>query len=184
MEAPILLSDVRLVHALPDPNTGRVRDVIVDKFTVKKLSPDGPSLRYIDGTNEVIPWPAKTEPPSPENDDDTVAAVRDEVTWIPELLTQPLPAGVINELRNPYSRFRTRHTPEFIAAKKAEDERVAVLNDPEKNHMKSALQELHTYRRKEKEAKGQPTLSRDMLAAIGETMSLHKAKLGAKAART
>ena len=50
----------------------------------------------------------------PTTDSDTPRIDRDDPTWTPTLLRAPLPGTVIDELRGKYSKFRTRHDPEFL----------------------------------------------------------------------
>ena len=47
-------------------------------------------------------------------DSDTARFERDDQTWTPTLLRAPLPSLIIDELRGKYSKFRTRHEPEFL----------------------------------------------------------------------
>jgi large subunit ribosomal protein L24 len=42
-------------------------------------------------------------------------------TWIPSLHYAPFPPSVLDELRNKFSKYRTRHDPEFVEEKKMED---------------------------------------------------------------
>jgi large subunit ribosomal protein L24 len=175
MEGAVRLQDLRLVHGLVDPETGAKRDVVVKELDIvaPRLGQSG-KQRVIAGSSIVIPWPPKYEPRVMENDDDTTMSTIEEKTWIPHLLTAPLPDGVIDELRNPYSTFRERHDDEYIEKKKAEDEKEAFTKDPEKNQMRTPLQELHALRQKEKAAKDPATLTDDMLARIGEVMAANR----------
>jgi large subunit ribosomal protein L24 len=42
-------------------------------------------------------------------------------TWVPSLRNAPFPSSVLDELRNKYSKYRTRHDPEYVAKKHVED---------------------------------------------------------------
>ena len=42
-------------------------------------------------------------------------------TWVPSLQSAPFPSSVLDELRNKYSKYRTRHDPEWAEQKKLED---------------------------------------------------------------
>ena len=53
----------------------------------------------------------KDDPTTPS---DTLRLDIDTPTWTPTLLRAPLPGSVIDELRGKYSKFRTRHDPEFL----------------------------------------------------------------------
>ncbi|PYH82046.1 hypothetical protein BO82DRAFT_73374 [Aspergillus uvarum CBS 121591] len=125
---PLSLDDVRLVVALDDPITGQTRDVLVEH-----VYGGGPILergygvetpkhtRYIAGEDIEIPWP-KAEPPAPKDEEwDTLRMEVETPTWLPSLQFAPFPASVINELRNPYSKYRTRHDPEWVEKKMMED---------------------------------------------------------------
>ena len=169
MEAPIPLSSVRLVHPLPDPTTGARRDVII-KELVKKGG-----HRHIAGTSPsiFIPWPDKPPEKYDDYENDTLRIDVEERTWVPSLRRMPMPESVLNELRNPYSRFRTRHDEEFVEKKTIEEERErrkkGTLQD-----MMTPMQELHAMRRAEKEARGVPVLEDEMLARIGEVMAKNR----------
>lgn len=53
----------------------------------------------------------KDDPTTPS---DTLRLDIDTPTWTPTLLRAPLPGTIIDELRGKYSKFRTRHDPEFL----------------------------------------------------------------------
>ena len=53
---------------------------------------------------------------------DTPRITTELETWHPSLGMPPFPISVIDELRGKYSRFRTRHTDEYIAEQLAKDE--------------------------------------------------------------
>ena len=112
-------------------------------------------------------------------DIDTLRYEVDEKTWTPTLLRTPLPDGVLDELRGKYSKFRTRHDPDYIARfeaaeraklKKEELAQQTVLVDP--------LKELSL-----KERAARPVESNipsdDLLEKIGRKM----AERGVHAAR-
>jgi large subunit ribosomal protein L24 len=115
--APIHLSKLRLVYALPHPETGALRDVIVSQIELIG------SQRYIPGTDIRLPWPAKKPAEEEiEHPGDTPRIDVEKQTFVPVLLEAPLPTTVIDELRHKYSKFRKRHDDEYIAKKIAEDE--------------------------------------------------------------
>ena len=165
-EAPLPLSSVCLVHPLPHPETGALRDVVIKELRISRGD------RYISGLDPMtkIPWP-ETEPEQHEDHDiDTLRIDVEERTWVPTLLRAPMPGSVIDELRNKYSKFRDRHDEEYLAKKMAEDERAQIKKDSVRLMM-TPLQELHRKERAERLAKGQPTLSENTLAKIGEVMA-------------
>ncbi|KAL3463212.1 hypothetical protein BJX64DRAFT_257850 [Aspergillus heterothallicus] len=125
---PIPIDDVRLVVALDDPITGQTRDVLVEHmraggpFLEREHGVDIPRhTRYIAGEDIEIPWPR----PDPANLKDEVwDTLRMEVetpTWVPSLTNAPFPSSVIDELRNKYSKYRTRHDLQYVEKKRLED---------------------------------------------------------------
>lgn len=127
IEQAIPLSAVRLVFAYVDPETGLKRDVIASKLLNGNVFHDRHTgrkrwTRYIPGINVVVPWP-KTKPKKREDfEDDTLRVQVEERTFIPTLLRPPMPSSVLDELRNKYSKFRTRHDEDYIQAKIQEEE--------------------------------------------------------------
>jgi large subunit ribosomal protein L24 len=181
---------VKLVYPLPDPKTGVPRDVIIDRLEKITVHPgqasglsdldddDRTDMRVIAGTNTIIPWPVVPEESEEEEfDDDTPRITVDEVTFRPYLLYPPMPNSAIDELRNKYSKFRTRHTYEFEQKREAyaaRDERRERLSKT----MRTPLQELAEMRARQKAAE-ERQLTDEQLAKIGEVMS--RGKLGANA---
>ncbi|KAF2235172.1 hypothetical protein EV356DRAFT_445390 [Viridothelium virens] len=141
LPGPVPVKNVRLVHAYLDPETHIQRDIIVEEVTMtaywrdpvtEKVSferqikglPSNEPIRegYKRPDWERIPWPKEEEEPEKEDhDSDTLRITVDERTFVPSLLRPPMPPSVLDELRNKYSKFRTRHDPEYIEAKQAED---------------------------------------------------------------
>ena len=173
------LSDVRLVAAMPHPETGVLRDVIINELAFKRESlaqvkGDEPPARYIAGLvpQTFVPYPEKAD--DMEYDDNDIDTLRIEVeaqTWTPTLRRPPMYPGIIDELRNKYGKFRTRHDEDYIARKIAEDEaakaRLAGMN----RKVITPLKDLHKKERAEKKALGRPELSDADLATIGEVMA-------------
>ncbi|KAF2864098.1 hypothetical protein K470DRAFT_254428 [Piedraia hortae CBS 480.64] len=124
------LEDVRLVFPLRDPkDPNKVKDVVIE--ALEKIP--GKGVRAIKGTNVIIPWPPKgKEEILQESENDTTMENVQEGTFSPPLLYEVMPTSVIDELRNKYSRFRTRfehHEVEKIEQKKAANERREKLMD-------------------------------------------------------
>lgn len=177
-EAPLDLASVRLVTPLADPISGTKRDVIVNELT---LTPTG--QRYISnfispdtGKPHYIPWPPKEKPEFKDNDVDTLRIDVEQVTWTPTLLRAPFPSGVIDELRNKYSKFRTRHEDSYIEMKEAIDEKQK-RRDQEMEwsggtpkEMLTPVQELNRQRRMERKGVEGDKLTEEVLAGIGEMM--------------
>ncbi|KAI0137288.1 KOW domain-containing protein [Xylariales sp. AK1849] len=186
IELPIPISGVRLVHPIRDPKTGVTKDVIINQLKHGGFFHDRQSgqtrwSRFVPGLNVTIPWPAKPEKEIADHKVDTLRIDVEERSFVPTLLRPPMPENVINELRNQYSRFRTRHDPEFIAGKEAEEQ---AKKDRGKlmDSMRSPLQELHRAERERKKKKGKPRLTVEMLEEIGKVIAKnHERSLGAAA---
>jgi large subunit ribosomal protein L24 len=176
IEKPVPLNSVRLVFPLTDPETGIKRDVIVKQII------NGPVIfdrhtrtkrwsRFIAGVNVKVPWPAQ---PNKKEDvacaGDTLRIDVEEKTFVPTLLRPPMPGSVIDELRNKYSVFRTRHEPEYIAAKMKEDEEKAEKKKL-MEQMITPLREANRLERKLKKAKGKGKLTDEMLEKIGKIIA-------------
>jgi large subunit ribosomal protein L24 len=172
---PVPLDKVRLVFPLTDPETRVTRDVIIKKLVNGKMWVDKQTgkqkwPRIIPGLNISVPWP-KVEPK--EHKDYAVDTLRVDVetkTFVPTLLRPPMPSTVIDELRNKYSIFRTRHEPEYIAAKTKEDE----LKEQKKKlaeEMRTPLKEINRKLRKMRKAKGKGELTLDMLEKLGQIIA-------------
>lgn len=123
---PIPIRDIRHVIALED-------NEITQDYIVQHAYGSGPYLdrgpnsklpkytRYVSGLDLEIPWPTENIPEAQDGAWDTVRIEVETPTWIPSLDRSPFPPTVIDELRSKYSRFRTRHDPEYVIAKKMED---------------------------------------------------------------
>ncbi|KAI0472444.1 hypothetical protein F4859DRAFT_515289 [Xylaria cf. heliscus] len=175
MELPIPISAVRLVHPITDPATGKTRDVIINQLVRSGAVTDRQTGkrrwdRVVPGLNISIPWPPKDELDKPDYKADTLRIDVEQRTFVPTLLRPPMPEAVIDELRGKYSRFRTRHEPEYIARIEAEDQAQkdrAQLMDS----MRTPLQEFHRAEREKKKKKGKPRLTMEMLEKIGEVIA-------------
>ncbi|KAI0852098.1 hypothetical protein F5Y00DRAFT_251486 [Daldinia vernicosa] len=175
MELPIPISGIRLVHPIKDPSTGITRDVIINQlvhggFLHDRVSGKRRWSRIVPGLNISIPWPKKEEKDVKDYSCDTLRIDVEDKTFVPTLLRPPMPEAVLDELRNKYSRFRTRHDPEYIARLEAEEKAVA---DRAKlmDSMRTPLQEFHRAQREGKKKKGKPRLTLEMLEKIGEVMA-------------
>ncbi|GIZ43367.1 hypothetical protein CKM354_000659700 [Cercospora kikuchii] len=169
-EQMISRKDVQLVYALPDPETGIPRDAIIEKLEVV----DG--FRVIPGSNTFLPWPEKDELPEEheEYEDDTLRHAVEERTFRPFLIRPPMPLSVIDELRNKYSRFRTRHEYDYKVQKELEDAKVEERKGLMKT-MRTPLQELAEVREKQKAAH-QKELTEEQMAKIGEIIAQERAR--------
>ncbi|KAI1093764.1 hypothetical protein F5B19DRAFT_448469 [Rostrohypoxylon terebratum] len=174
-ELPIAISRVRLVHPIKDPETGETKDVIINRIEPRNQIQDRYTgkrrwSRVVPGLNAGIPWPEKDDDDTKEKKADTLRIDVEEKTFVPTLLRPPMPESLIDELRGKYSRFRTRHDPEYVARLEAEEQ---AKQDRKKlmDTMRTPLQEFHRAEREKKKKKGKPRLTIEMLEKIGEVMA-------------
>ncbi|EGD91357.1 hypothetical protein H112_01161 [Trichophyton rubrum D6] len=168
---PISFDDVRLVVPLQDPATNTVKDVVV-----KHAYGAGPFLdrpygsttprhtRYISGLDIEIPWPETEEPDFKDHPVDTLQIEVENKSYLPSLQTYPMPSTVIDELRNKYSKFRTRHDPEYIAKKEEEAafeqwSKQRTLVTPQTEYLTKLAEEKRQQREQEKDENGNFKLS-------------------------
>lgn len=175
IEKPVPLASVRLVYPLTDPETGTTRDVIIKRLKNVSMFHDRHLgkvswSRVIPGLNIKIPWP-KIEPTEhKDGPNDTPRLVVEQKTYVPSLLRPPMPGSVIDELRNKFSKFRTRHDPEYIEAKLAE-EQAAEEKKKMAAQMHTPLKEINRRERKLRKAKGKGKLTGEMLERIGQVIA-------------
>lgn len=129
---PIPVDDVRLVVTLEDK--GQEYEVVA-----KHVHGSGPFLtrsntgtprhtRYISGENIRIPWPEENKVDRfVDEEGDTSRKEVEYETWTPSLNGKPFKPSVMDELRNKYSKYRTRHDPAWVEAKRLEDLRAEFL---------------------------------------------------------
>lgn len=168
------MDDIRLVAPLVNRETGKVEDMIIDAMVG-----GGPFLeipypseeaklhrhtRYIVGTDQEIPWP---EPPVESTEDQPVDTLRiqvEEHTFNPSLKSYPFPSPtIIDELRNKYSVFRTRHDPEYLERKHEEDIRAAwrksrTLMTPKAEYLARQAEQKRLEREQQKDEEGNVVL--------------------------
>ncbi|GKT57083.1 KOW domain-containing protein domain-containing protein [Colletotrichum tofieldiae] len=186
----IPISAIRLVHPIVDPATGVARDVVVRQLArgpVKWSRHTGwrAWTRYIPGANIAIPWPERETPVREDQPDDTKRTDVEEATFVPTLLSPPMPESVIDELRNKYSRFRTRHEDDYILRKEAEEAEKKAFKKASADalaSMRTPLQELNRQQREARRARGEPELTTDMLQRIGEIIARNKTAAGGASA--
>lgn len=130
--------------------------------------------RLVLGINVSIPWPEVQAPKFDTYDIDTTRDKVEARTFFYNLLSPPMPNVIIDELRNKYSKFRTRHDPEYIAMKELQ-ERMKKGNPAVLKSMQTPLEEFHEKQRELKEARGEPELSEHMLTKLGEIIAKTKA---------
>ncbi|KAG6986428.1 GTP-binding protein rhoA [Physcia stellaris] len=152
--------------------------------------------RYITGTSHKLAWPPPDERPAREtHDSDTSAEDARLETFIPTLIQPPMPASVIDELRNKYSKYRDRHDESYIAYKNAKAERREKEAEAKRVSMMSPMEEWRwrkmkeveegrrekEARRKEREARGEVVkeeweeeMGEGLLVGIGRVMAENK----------
>ena len=179
------IEHVKLIYPLPDPQTGIPRDVVIERLERVRLpdpateDEDGrmewKEYRVVAGCDIIIPWPELASKRDEEEFDiDTPRITVDEITFRPYLLRPPMPTSVIDELRSKYSRFRTRHDPEYEQKIEARAEREGRRKGLGKT-MRTPLQELAELRATQKAAEAK-VLSDEQLARLGEVMAQARRK--------
>lgn len=78
--------------------------------------------RWLEPQHLRIPWPQEKEPEYNDEPMDTLRIDSEEQSFLPTLLRPPMPMGIIDELRNKYSKYRDRHDDEWLEKKTLEDE--------------------------------------------------------------
>ncbi|KAE8350036.1 hypothetical protein BDV28DRAFT_139911 [Aspergillus coremiiformis] len=131
---PIPMDDVRLVIAVKSPRDGKTRDNLVEHVyaggPILEREPGSETprhTRYVAGTHIEIPWPSAEEQNLKDEDWDTLRMEVETPTWTPSLHYAPFPPSVLDEVRNKFSKYRTRHDPEWVEAKMLEDYRKEYL---------------------------------------------------------
>lgn len=175
----IPISAIRLIHPLKDPATGITRDVIVRQLKHANVRRDRLTQstewdRYIPGLNTIIPFPEKVDPEAVQTKSDTPRRDAQEKTFVPTLLQPPMPEALIHELRNRYSRFRTRHESWYLEKKSAEAKAKKDLKRGGES-MKTPQEEFNRQRRTERRAMGQPVLPEGAMERIGAVMAKTRA---------
>lgn len=131
---PVPIDHIRHVIAMHDPDTNTTKDTIVEHVHMGPPMIERPQWsklpkfsRYVSGNDLEMPWPSEEQPQIDDGEWDTLRFYADEVTWTPSLRKPPFPSTVLDELRNKYSRFRTRHDPEYVREKIVEEYRQQYL---------------------------------------------------------
>lgn len=131
---PVPIDNIRHVIAMYDPDTKVTKDTIVEHVHTGPPFIERPPwsklpkfTRYVTGNDLEMPWPMEEPPELEDGELDTLRLQVDEVTWVPSLREPPFPSTVLDELRNKYSRFRTRHDPEYVREKIIEEYRQQYL---------------------------------------------------------
>lgn len=177
---PVPFNKVRLVHPIMDEETGITRDVIVKELVSTNVWYDPITgkrswKRVIPGLDLSIPWPKKTAEEIKDHPIDTLRLEVETKTFMPTLLTPPMPASVLDELRNKYSAFRTRHEPEYIAKKVAEENEVWAKKRMAKEMKLTPTKEAGLRERAENRRKGATQfLTHSMKERIGQIIAQNR----------
>ncbi|KAF4464559.1 KOW motif containing [Fusarium albosuccineum] len=182
---PLSIGSIRLVYPITNPETGVTRDVVINQLKAVAPNMKSPNMtldrwengkkwdRLVPGINVVIPWPAVEAPEEQTHPGDTIREKVEDRTFYYNLLSPPMPEPVIDELRNKFSKFRTRHEEWYVqqkeaeeAAKRAREETVLSMQTP--------LQEFHAQQRELRAAQGEPELSDEMLEKLGAIIAQKK----------
>lgn len=172
---PVSWKSIKLVYALPAED-GTFKDVIVDKINLvepthreKRFDPDAKAKRFIAGMETEVPWPEVADVEEEDHDADTLRISVDDVTHHPYLLQPPMPTSVIDELRNKYSKFRSRHEPEYVEKKEREVELLARRQALLERRYSTPTMELKAKRVAERAVRQE--LNEEQLASIGEAIA-------------
>ncbi|CAG8976502.1 hypothetical protein HYALB_00005999 [Hymenoscyphus albidus] len=188
-EIPVPMSAIRLVHAIRttgEDGKSTLTDVIVKKLIHRDIwrRKHGGSTweRVIPDLNIVVPWPSgqtrgrgglEKRPERKDTIADTLRIDVEEKTFIPTLFEPPMPLSIIDELRNKYSAFRTRHESEYIREKEAE-EAAKKARLKEAKIMRTPKMDANRRARELRKAKGKGTLTPEMLEKIGRAIASKK----------
>ncbi|KAH7319666.1 KOW motif-containing protein [Stachybotrys elegans] len=183
---PISIDSVRLVHPLTDPKTGVTRDVIINELRGTIPNMKSPNMSYdrweygqkrdriVPGLNVVIPWPEVTPPKFETTKADTIRENVEDRTFYYNLLSPPMPESVLDELRNKYSKFRTRHEDWYVSQKEIEEAEKRRRQETIKS-MQTPLDEFHEKQSKLRAQQKEPELTDAMLEKLGQLMADKKA---------
>ncbi|CAG8949506.1 hypothetical protein HYFRA_00007736 [Hymenoscyphus fraxineus] len=189
-EIPVPMSAIRLVHAIRttgEDGKSTLTDVIVKKLIHRdiwgrKHGRDATWERVIPDLNIVVPWPSghargrgglEKRPEKKDTIADTLRIDVEEKTFIPTLFEPPMPLSIIDELRNKYSAFRTRHEVEYIQKKEAE-EAAKKARLKEAKIMRTPKMDANRRARELRKAKGKGELTPEMLERIGRAIASKK----------
>ncbi|KAI8715774.1 hypothetical protein NCS52_01085700 [Fusarium sp. LHS14.1] len=183
---PISIGSIRLVYPITNSETGITRDVIINQLKAVPPNMKSPNMtldrwehgkkydRLVPGINVIIPWPAVEAPEHVTHASDTPREAAENRSFYYNLLSAPMPETVIDELRNKFSKFRTRHEEWYVQQKEYE----ANVEKAQKDSilsMQTPLQEYHAQQRELRAAQGEPELSDEMLEKLGAILAERKA---------
>lgn len=185
-DMPLSINDVRLVHPITDPQTGITKDTIIRELKGVGADMGAESMtldrweygqrwdRVVPSLNIIIPWPEVKVPTFETYDRDTRREAVEDRTFYYNLISAPMPSTVLDELRNKFSRFRTRHEGWYVAKKEHE----AALKKKKADTVQSMMSpgdEMYEINKAKKAVQKEPQLSKAMLQKLGEIMIQTKA---------
>ncbi|KAJ5367378.1 hypothetical protein N7541_001319 [Penicillium brevicompactum] len=181
---PVSFDDIRHIIKLEDTETGEMQQVMVKHAYAAgpyhERSPESKNpryTRYVSGLDIEIPWPVEEEPTIADGDMDTSRMEVEASTFVASLAEPPMPSTVIDELRNKYSKFRTRHDPEYLREKMTEDyqkqyRETVSLSTPKTEFIKLRAAKALEKRNARLDADGNAQLSKETKSFIDQY--LHK----------
>jgi large subunit ribosomal protein L24 len=124
---PVPIADIRLVVSMRDERTNKVKEFIVrhlrggEPIVEREHGVSTPKhTRYIEGLDVKLLWPEAGPPDYKAEESDTLRLSVEEKTYVPSI-NPPFLKSVMDELRDPFDRERSRHEQEFIDKKLKED---------------------------------------------------------------
>ncbi|CAH2350367.1 hypothetical protein CLIB1423_01S08504 [[Candida] railenensis] len=180
------LSQIKLAAKEKHEETGEITYVVADELEMKGRYFDARHKkwlprRFVKNHDRVeIPWPAPEDPVGDADSEQTKLIATDsetalETTYELQTLAKPsIPVDVVNELRNPHSKYKKRYLSEYQAR---------VMKAPDMPL--SNAQKAYLAKKAEQEAKqqalhrGRPitNLSEEIQSFIGEKMASHINKI-------
>lgn len=182
---PLSIGSIRLVYPITNPETGVTRDVVIHQLKSVPPNMKSPNMthdrwehgnkwdRMVPGINVVIPWPEVQAPEQQTHESDTIREQVEDRSFYYNLLSPPMPETVIDELRNKFSKFRTRHEEWYVQQKEAEEEAKKALKESHLS-MQTPLDEFHAHQREFRAAEGEAVLSEEMLEKLGAIIAQKK----------
>jgi large subunit ribosomal protein L24 len=179
---PVPFDDIRHVIPLEDTETGKLENVLVKHaYAAGPYHERAPHSklprysRYVAGLDIEIPWPMEEEPVITDGEMDTPRMEVEASTFAATLSQPPMPSTVIDELRNKYGKFRTRHDPEYLRAKMMEDyekeyKETVSLTTPKTEAANMRAAKALERRKARTDADGNLKMSKDTIKFITEQM--------------
>lgn len=143
--------------------------------------------RYVAGEGIEIPWPNPETHNYQDKESDTLRLDVETLTWTPSLKNQPFPSSVLDELRNKYSKHRTRHDPKYVEEKKLEEYKQEYLQSmslltPKGEHRAMQQAKRANSMKGKQDAQGNMIMSKEAAAFINRFMKENKGNKASKAA--